>query len=81
MSTWHSLVFKREVQVADNHHSVIPKSINIDRVEDLQDEEWQFVIDVNLHGSKLRVSKLGRWKSANIGSDVLHARRNPEHEQ
>jgi hypothetical protein len=32
---------------------VIPKSINVDRVEDLKDEEWQFVIDVNLNGGKM----------------------------
>ena len=29
---------------------VIPKGINIDRVEDLPDEDWKFVMDVNLTG-------------------------------
>ncbi|KAK3054253.1 hypothetical protein LTR09_004521 [Extremus antarcticus] len=33
-----------------NMAGVIPKNINIDRVEDLPDEDWHFVIDVNLHG-------------------------------
>jgi len=35
---------------ACNLAGVIPKSINIDRVEELKDEEWHFVMDVNLHG-------------------------------
>jgi len=29
---------------------VIPKSINVERVEDLNDEDWKFVMDVNLTG-------------------------------
>ncbi len=33
-----------------NLAGVIPKVINIERVEDLNDEDWKFVIDVNLHG-------------------------------
>lgn len=28
----------------------IPKSINNERVQDLNNEDWHFVIDVNLHG-------------------------------
>lgn len=35
---------------AVNLAGVIPKNINIDRVEDMPDEDWQFVIDVNLNG-------------------------------
>ena len=35
---------------AVNLAGVIPKGINIDRVEDLPDEDWQFVMDVNLTG-------------------------------
>ena len=35
---------------AANMAAVIPKNINIDRVEDMPDEDWQFVIDVNLNG-------------------------------
>ena len=35
---------------AVNMAGVIPKSINIERVEDLNDPDWEFVIDVNLTG-------------------------------
>ncbi|KAK5172196.1 uncharacterized protein LTR77_003834 [Saxophila tyrrhenica] len=35
---------------AVNMAGVIPKNINIDRVEDMPDADWQFVIDVNLNG-------------------------------
>jgi NAD(P)-dependent dehydrogenase (short-subunit alcohol dehydrogenase family) len=35
---------------AVNLAGVIPKSINIERVEDLNDADWQFTIDVNLNG-------------------------------
>ncbi|KAF2807193.1 NAD(P)-binding protein [Mytilinidion resinicola] len=35
---------------AANLAGVIPKSINIDRVEDLKDEDWKFVLDVNITG-------------------------------
>ncbi|KAF2493019.1 3-alpha--hydroxysteroid dehydrogenase [Lophium mytilinum] len=35
---------------AANLAGVIPKSINIDRVEDLKDEDWKFVMDVNITG-------------------------------
>lgn len=58
---------------------VIPKSINVDRVEDLKDEEWQFVIDVNLHGGKiyiledLHASK--RTRSANTAIVVMYCMR------
>jgi NADP-dependent 3-hydroxy acid dehydrogenase YdfG len=33
-----------------NLAGVIPKSINIDGVEDIKDEDWHFVLDVNLTG-------------------------------
>jgi NAD(P)-dependent dehydrogenase (short-subunit alcohol dehydrogenase family) len=33
-----------------NMAGVIPKVINIERVEDLNDEGWHFVMDVNLYG-------------------------------
>ena len=29
---------------------MIPKSINIERVEDLNDADWKFVLDVNITG-------------------------------
>ena len=35
---------------AVNLAGIIPKNINIDRVEDMPDEDWQFVLDVNLSG-------------------------------
>jgi NAD(P)-dependent dehydrogenase (short-subunit alcohol dehydrogenase family) len=35
---------------AVNLAGVIPKGINKERVEDLNNEDWHFVIDVNLHG-------------------------------
>ena len=35
---------------AVNLAGVIPKCINKERVEDLNNEDWHFVIDVNLHG-------------------------------
>lgn len=35
---------------AVNLAGVIPKNINIDRVENMPDEDWNFVIDVNLNG-------------------------------
>ena len=33
-----------------NLAGIIPKNHNIDRVEDMPDEDWQFVLDVNLNG-------------------------------
>lgn len=33
-----------------NLAGVIPKNINIDRVEEMPDEDWGFVIDINLTG-------------------------------
>ncbi|KAF2677473.1 NAD(P)-binding protein [Lentithecium fluviatile CBS 122367] len=35
---------------AANLAGVIPKSINVERVEDLNDEDWGFVMDVNITG-------------------------------
>ena len=35
---------------AVNLAGVIPKVINKERVEDLNNEDWHFVLDVNLHG-------------------------------
>jgi NAD(P)-dependent dehydrogenase (short-subunit alcohol dehydrogenase family) len=33
-----------------NLAGVIPKGINVDRLEEMPDEDWQFVMDVNLSG-------------------------------
>jgi NAD(P)-dependent dehydrogenase (short-subunit alcohol dehydrogenase family) len=38
-----------------NLAGVIPKSINIDGVEDMKDEDWHFVLDVNLTGGLLQI--------------------------
>jgi NAD(P)-dependent dehydrogenase (short-subunit alcohol dehydrogenase family) len=38
---------------AVNLAGVIPKNINIERVEEMNDEDWQFTIDVNLNGGQL----------------------------
>ena len=35
---------------AVNLAGVIPKSINVERVQDLNNEDWKFVLDVNLNG-------------------------------
>lgn len=37
---------------AVNLAGVVPKGINIDRLEDIPDDDWHFVMDVNLHGGK-----------------------------
>jgi NAD(P)-dependent dehydrogenase (short-subunit alcohol dehydrogenase family) len=34
---------------AANLAGVIPKSINVERVEDLNDADWKFVLDVRSH--------------------------------
>lgn len=38
---------------AANLAGVIPKGINVDRVEELKDDDWDFVIGVNLTGGML----------------------------
>lgn len=52
VDAWISLTITTfgKLDGAINLAGVIPKSINIERVEDLNDEDWKFVIDVNLHG-------------------------------
>lgn len=42
--------FGAKLDGAINLAGVIPKVINIERVEDLNDPDWQFVMDVNLNG-------------------------------
>lgn len=44
---------------AANLAGVIPKSINIERVEDLNEEDWLFTIDVNLTGGAYQLLVLG----------------------
>lgn len=42
--------FGAKLDGAINLAGVIPKVINVERVEDLNDPDWQFVMDVNLNG-------------------------------
>ncbi|CAK7203906.1 hypothetical protein SEUCBS139899_006656 [Sporothrix eucalyptigena] len=42
--------FGAKLDGAVNLAGVIPKVINIERVEELNDPDWQFVMDVNLNG-------------------------------
>ena len=50
---------------------VIPKCINIERVEDLNDEDWKFVIDVNLHG--VMHCMRAQLKEMNVGGSMVNA--------
>lgn len=50
---------------------VIPKVINIERVEDLNDEDWKFVIDVNLHG--VMHCMRAQLKNMNTGGSIVNA--------
>lgn len=48
---WVDEVVKKwgKLDGAANLAGVIPKSINVERVEDLNDPDWNFVLDVSLH--------------------------------
>jgi NAD(P)-dependent dehydrogenase (short-subunit alcohol dehydrogenase family) len=37
---------------ACNLAGVIPKGINVDRIEEMPEDEWRFVMDVNLNGGE-----------------------------
>jgi hypothetical protein len=54
-----------------NMAGVIPKCINIERVEDLNDEDWKFVIDVNLHG--VMHCMRAQLKNMNVGGSIVNA--------
>jgi NAD(P)-dependent dehydrogenase (short-subunit alcohol dehydrogenase family) len=54
-----------------NMAGVIPKVINIERVEDLNDEDWQFVMDVNLHG--VMYCMRAQIKNMNVGGSIVNA--------
>lgn len=56
---------------AVNLAGVIPKVINIERVEDLNDEDWNFVIDVNLHG--VMHCMRAQLREMNVGGSVVNA--------
>jgi NAD(P)-dependent dehydrogenase (short-subunit alcohol dehydrogenase family) len=52
VDSWVETVVERfgKLDGAANLAGVIPKSINIERVEDLNDADWKFVLDVNITG-------------------------------
>lgn len=54
-----------------NMAGVIPKCINIERVEDLNDEDWKFVIDVNLHG--VMHCMRAQLQNMNVGGSIVNA--------
>lgn len=54
-----------------NLAGVIPKVINIERVEDLNDEDWHFVMDVNLHGTMYCMR--AQLKNMNVGGSLVNA--------
>ncbi|KAF2419703.1 NAD(P)-binding protein [Tothia fuscella] len=54
-----------------NMAGVIPKVINIERVEDLNDEDWNFVIDVNLNG--VMHCMRAQLRNMNIGGSIINA--------
>ena len=56
---------------AVNMAGVIPKVINIERVEDLNDEDWKFVIDVNLHG--IMHCMRAQLRNMNVGGSLVNA--------
>lgn len=65
---------------AANLAGVIPKSINIERVEDLNDEDWKFVLDVSDN------DVMGKPLTCLLGAgehyrrDAVHARPDPADE-
>jgi NAD(P)-dependent dehydrogenase (short-subunit alcohol dehydrogenase family) len=52
VSSWITKTVKQfgKLDGAANLAGVIPKSINIEKVEELNEEDWTFTIDVNLTG-------------------------------
>jgi len=60
---------------AVNLAGVIPKSIHVDRVDDAKDDEWKFVIDVNLHGGKLAALVLMLTRVSRCVVVVMHCMR------
>jgi NAD(P)-dependent dehydrogenase (short-subunit alcohol dehydrogenase family) len=54
-----------------NMAGVIPKSINVERVEDLNDADWHFVMDVNLHG--VMHCMRAQLKNMNNGGSIVNA--------
>lgn len=56
---------------AANLAGIVPRGINVDRVEDLQDEEWCRVIDVNLTG--VMYCMRSQIQNMNSGGSIVNA--------
>lgn len=56
---------------AVNLAGVIPKSINVERVEDLNNEDWKFVLDVNLNG--VMYCMRAQLQNMNVRGSVVNA--------
>jgi NAD(P)-dependent dehydrogenase (short-subunit alcohol dehydrogenase family) len=56
---------------AVNLAGVIPKVINKERVEDLNNEDWHFVMDVNLHG--VMYCMRAQLQNMNVKGSVVNA--------
>jgi NAD(P)-dependent dehydrogenase (short-subunit alcohol dehydrogenase family) len=56
---------------AVNLAGVIPKSINVERVQDLNNEDWKFVLDVNLNG--VMYCMRAQLKEMKDGGSVVNA--------
>jgi NAD(P)-dependent dehydrogenase (short-subunit alcohol dehydrogenase family) len=70
-----------------NLAGVIPRNINIERVEECNEDDWVNTIDINLTGGKpsLTTSMMACWYQANHldflrCSNALHAQPDSEHE-
>ena len=73
VATWIEQTVQRfgKLDGGVNMAGVIPKVINIERVEDLNDEDWQFVMDVNLHGVMFCMRE--QIKNMNNGGSIVNA--------
>ena len=62
---------------AVNLAGVIPKNFLVDRVEEMDEDDWVFTIDVNLTGGEFQnVYKCQRMRAiANFGRKVMHSMR------
>ena len=56
---------------AVNLAGVIPKSINVERVEDLNNEDWKFVLDVNLTG--VMYCMRAQLQNLNVRGSIVNA--------
>lgn len=73
VNNWISTTVKEfgRLDGAVNLAGVIPKCINKERVEDLNNDDWHFVIDVNLHG--VMYCMRAQLKSMNNNGSIVNA--------